>query len=86
MEFDLGATLTWLDQHDAAHPKPALNCEFCQRPQSPEPTVKAELAESLGRKPTRAEVAADGRMIAWDARRQYELLGLAAQCGVQPKV
>ena len=85
MEFDLGATLTWLDQHDAAHPKPVNNCAHCARPQSPESTVKAELVESLGRGPTRVEVAADPRMIAFDAQRRYELMIVSAQCGVQPK-
>ncbi len=82
MEFDLGSTLDWLEQHDAAHPKPVPNCAHCARPQSPEPTVKAELAEQLGRLATRAEVAADPRMIAWDAQRQYEIAVAAAQFGV----
>ena len=86
MEFDLGATLDWIAAHEAAHPEPHPNCAFCQRPQSPEPLVKAELVEQLGRMPTRAEVAADPRVIAFDAQRRYELAVMAAQCGVQAKV
>jgi len=86
VEFDLGATLDWIAAHQAAHPEPHPSCEFCQRPRSPEPTVKAELEAQLGRRPTRTEVAADPRVIAWDAKRRYELAVMAAQCGVQPKV
>lgn len=86
MEFNLIATLDWLAAHEESHSEPQSNCDFCQRPQSPEPTVKAELAASLGRPATRREIAADERMIAWDARRQFEIAVMAAQCGVQAKV
>ena len=86
MEFNLAETLDWLAAHETAHPEPHPNCAFCQRPRSPEPLVRAELAEQLGRKPSRVEVAADPRVIAFDAQRRYELAALAAQCGVQPKV
>ncbi len=85
MEFDLAETLDWLDRHEAAHPEPHVGCVFCARPQSPEPVVKTELEDQLGRRATRAEVAADPRMIAWDAQRQYELAVMAAQFGVVPK-
>jgi len=85
VEFDLGATLDWLEQHRQAHPKAVPNCEHCALPKSPEPVVKAELAEQLGRPATRAEVAADPRMIAFDAQRKYELMIAAQQFGVVPK-
>ena len=86
MEFDLGATLDWIAAHQEAHPEPHPSCAFCQRPRSPETLVKAELEQQLGRRPTRTEVAADPRVIAFDARRRYELAVMSAQFGVQPKV
>jgi hypothetical protein len=85
VECNLGETLEWLDQHKGAHAEPNPNCAFCQRPQSPESLVRADLEQQLGRRPTRAEVAADPRVIAFDARRRYELAVMAAQFGVQPK-
>jgi hypothetical protein len=84
MEFDLRGALEWGERHQAAHPEPVEGRQSCALPLLVR-EVKAEPDQTLGRTPTRAEVAAHPKMLTWDAQRKYELMVMAAQFGVQPK-
>jgi hypothetical protein len=76
VEFDLGEALDFLDRHDKAHPEPVERCSTCA-PILLKKKVMDDLERELGRKPTRAELNADPRMIADAARTAFDSMRFA---------